>query len=552
MKNITCTVTVIFIICFMYKLSFSQTPNWDWAKSATGTYRDEASSVVTDNLGNTYLTGYFLSSTITFESITLTNASPGGSWDFFLAKYDSNGNILWAKSVGGLGFDVAHSLAIDSSGFIYVTGYFGSATLEFDSITITNKGWNDIFIAKYDSNGNAIWANSAGGIKNDIANSVTVDNSGNIYLTGKYRSLVIYFDSDSLINTNNYEEIFLAKYDSDGILIWAKSAGGTSNDEASSVALDINGNIYLAGMFKSTSIYFDSDSLTNTNNKSDFFLVKYNSNGILVWAKGGGGFDHDTATSVVVDIDGNIYLGGSFKSPIIFFNNDSLINAINEPYSTDIFLIKYNETGETIWSKRAGEYYDENITSLVLDNAENIILSGNFESDQIIFNSDTLHNMGYNDIFILNLDKNGNTNWVKGVGDTGSEYAHSVFADQYDNAYLSGYFTSSTLNFDSSVVFNNVGSSLFVAKLFVGTIGISDLEKNSLINIFPNPSSDFITVNIPLNSDIEIVNINGQVIRKFKNSQSQTKIDISSLTNGIYFIKVKVNSETIIRKIIKQ
>lgn len=555
MKKKLLLLSVIIGLCFLNNPSYSQSFNWDWANTATGTYRDEASSVATDGLGNTYVTGYFLSSTITFESITLTNAGPEGSWDLFLVKYDKYGNVLWAKSAGGLGFDVSNSITIDSLGYVYITGYFMSATIGFDSIYLINNGWDDIFLTKYDPDGNAIWAISAGGIRDDIANAVTVDNLNNVYFTGKYGSPIIYFGSDSLINTNYpfpSDDIFFAKYDSNGNLNWIKNIGGSNNDAAMSIATDMNRNIYLAGTFKSASLYFESDSLTNFNNKSDYFLIKYNEMGNIDWSLSGGGSDNDTATSVITDKLGNIYLGGSFKSQIFYFDGGSFLNTNEEPYSTDIFILKINNAGELVWAKQIGGLYDEFLTSLGNGNSEDITVTGVFDSQEFVFQSDTLPNMGYNDIFILNLNENGNTNWVTSIGDQYSEYAHSVFVDQNNNVYVSGFFTSPSLSFDSTILLNNAISSLFVAKLSNGPIGINNFEEISSIKVFPNPSSDVITIKTPHRTELEISNIGGQVIKRFTTSQKSTSIDISNFKNGIYLIKAEFSNRTTFLKFIKQ
>jgi hypothetical protein len=156
------------------------------------------------------VTGVFHSPTITFGSYTLTNA---GQDDIYLAKYKADGNVLWAKSVGETGYDWANSVVVDISGNPYITGGFNSSTITFGSYTLTNTGNTDMFLAKYNTTGNVLWANNAEGTGLEIAYSDAVDNSGNIYVTGVFYP-TIAFGSYTLTNTGN-TDIFLAKLKGD-------------------------------------------------------------------------------------------------------------------------------------------------------------------------------------------------------------------------------------------------------------------------------------------------------------------------------------------------
>ena len=245
-------VFLLLIAIYVMNVANAQTPNWLWAKSAGGTGNDGANLVAVDASGNAFVVGIFSSTTITFGSTILTNA---GGYDIFLAKYDASGNVLWAKNAGGINDDEANSVAVDTLGNIYITGFFSSPTITFGSTTLTNVGdtnsspGQDIFLAKYDAAGNLLWAKSAGGISYDRAISVAVDASGNAYLTGGYNSPTISFGSDTLINVSSSEDIFLAKYDVAGNVLWAKSAGGTNVDRAISVGVDALGNSSITGFF---------------------------------------------------------------------------------------------------------------------------------------------------------------------------------------------------------------------------------------------------------------------------------------------------------------
>ncbi|MFH1005081.1 MAG: hypothetical protein V1781_06265, partial [Bacteroidota bacterium] len=163
-----------------------------------------------------------------------------------------------------------------------------------------------------------LWAKSAGGSSDDIALSVSTDANGNILVAGYFDSPTIIFGSTTLTNAGDYD-MFLAKYDASGNVLWAKSAGGSDWDRASSVSTDANGNILVAGSFQSPTIIFGSTTLTKagSDNYADMFLAKYDASGNVLWAKSAGGSSDDIALSVSTDANGNILVAGNFRSPTI-------------------------------------------------------------------------------------------------------------------------------------------------------------------------------------------------------------------------------------------
>jgi hypothetical protein len=195
-----------------------------WAKRAGGTGNDIGQNISIDAAGNSYITGYFASSSIVFGSTPFL-ANVGGN-DIYIAKYDPSGNALWAKSVGGSLNETGLGIGTDAGGNIYATGYYQSSSLTFGSTTLTNSGSDDYFIVKYNPAGNVIWAKGASGASNDIGYNLKVDAANNIHVVGTFNSSSVTFGS-STISLNSFDDIFILKYDSTGIVLWAKSAGGT-------------------------------------------------------------------------------------------------------------------------------------------------------------------------------------------------------------------------------------------------------------------------------------------------------------------------------------
>ena len=183
--------------------------------------------------------------------------------------------------------------------------------------------------------------------------------------------------------------------------LWAKSAGGTSSDWGKSVATDASGNVFVCGVFESLSITFGSYTLTNASASSgDIFLVKYDASGNVIWAKSAGGTDDDYGYSVATDASGNTFVTGRFHSPSITFGSYTLTNA--SAGSGDIFLVKYDASGNVIWAKSTGGTTEDKSSSVATDARGNCFVTGGFWSSSITFGSYTLNNAsaGKGDIFL--------------------------------------------------------------------------------------------------------------------------------------------------------
>lgn len=484
----------IILSSFLLHAAFANAqPNWQWAKGAVGTNNDNALGVITDGIGNVYVTGMFASSTITFGSTTLTNANTTGTYDMFIVKYDVSGNVLWGQRAGGTSNERGYSVATDISGNIYLTGFFASASITFGSTTLTNTGTPgtyDMCIVKYDSSGNVLWAQSTGGTNNDIGNSVATDGSGNVFVTGSFASTAIAFGSTTLTNAgaSGFDDMFIVKYDNSGNVLWAQNAGGTGNDIGYSVSTDGSGNIYTMGSFSSTTIIFGSTTLTNANaGTDDIFFVKHDNNGNILWAQRTGGVGTDGGT-IISDGSGNVYATGWFNSPTITFGSTTLTNAT---ISSDIFIVKYDNNGNVLWAQRAGGANSDFGNCITVDCNGYIYVSGPFYSPTITFGSTTLFNAGptgFLDNFIIKCDNSGNILWAEREGGNKDDVSASITTDGNGNVYLTGVFISSAITFGSTTLTHSAGGGydMFVAKLDSSCSIASSISGNTSICVGDN------------------------------------------------------------------
>ncbi len=541
------TKQLLTIMLTLFCMSINaQYQTWQWAKSTGGSSSDIASSISTNAAGNTFMVGSFSSPSITFGLTTLTNL---GSSDVFLAKYDASGTLLWAKSVGGANDDIATSIFTDVAGNIYITGYSGSQTMTFGNTTLTSSGSWDIFLAKYDTNGGLLWAKMQGGPSDDQAKCVTTDLLGNVYIAGNFQSNTLSFGSYTLTNPSLIaDDIFIVKYNPAGTVLWAKSAGGTYFDAPSSLTTDAFGNVYMAGAFQSNDINFGTTTLTNANQYSnDIFLAKYDSIGNILWAKSAGGINSDVARSIATDTFGNVYMAGHFQSLSINFGSTILTNADISGNTSDIFIAKYNSAGIIQWAKIAGGATEDQIHSIHLDASENVFVSGYFDSPSIALGSTTLtnaDNTGYtSDVLLASYDSIGNVVWAKRVGGVNSDVAESISTDGTGNVYVAGVFQSNNINFGSTTLLNSsIDDDIFLAKLSKEPNEIEHLVGQNYFSVFPNPFSLQTTIQTDVylnNANLTVYNTYGQQVKQLKNITGENiTLQRGTLTSGIYFVQL--------------
>ena len=332
-----------------------------WARSAGGPNQDAGLAVAVDSQGNSILAGYYQAGAL-FGDLAVTNA---GVSDAFIAKYDSAGSILWVRTVGGTGEETANSVAVDADDNCYLTGYFQKAA-SFGSTSLTNRGGVDLFLAKYDPNGTLLWARSAGGPGEDIAFAVATDPQGGVVVAGYFNGQA-QFESVQLVAAGK-KDLFVAKYDSSGALQWANSAGGLLDDIARSLAVDTEGGVVVAGTLEPGDVQFGATTLTGTVKRTfvarydgtgllqwvrvaggsesrgvavrgsdifamgyfsgtarvdtyqltsaggiDIFLSRYRRDGGLEWARSVGGTNADNGYALAVDDQEGCLIAGQFN-----------------------------------------------------------------------------------------------------------------------------------------------------------------------------------------------------------------------------------------------
>lgn len=423
-----------------------------WARAAGGPSNgDRANATVIDpNTGEMLVVGTF-QGTATLGSFTLTS---NGNSDFFFAKFDQLGNVLWANSMGGSGEDKGLGVTTDVLGNFYVTGSF-SGSVNFNGQVLNSLGLEDIFLAKFNSSGTLIWVTQAGGPSDTGFGAIHVDNNGNTYLTGGFQiSITLGNLVPTTLSSAGGFDSFLAKYDPNGDLLWVRHAGGFGTDRGTGVYTDASGNVYCTGDFQLSSGF--GNTTVNATGGTDFFLAKYDAVGNFDWVIKAGGLSTDHSYDLTVDPSGYVVLTGSFLGSITVgsFNVSSM-------GQSDLFVAKFTPTGQTQWVRTGGGLGNLSGNSVTTDSRGNILVAGVFQGSMQVGNLST-NAAGGTDAFLLQLSPQGGPTALHQVGGSGNDNGYDVAAQPDGNAILVGEF-SGLATVDNINLTSQGGSDLFIA-----------------------------------------------------------------------------------------
>jgi len=572
-----------------------------WAKQPVtvgNSHSNRATGVDMDSLNNIYVTGFYYSSTITFDSITLSKSNTYAA--HYIVKYDPSGNIIWAITTSGCQFlpsttppqlyqETAplNKIAVNkNNGDVYLTGTFDNDSMVFNSTVLMNvtpdTGYlprRDIFLAKYDSSGNFIWAKSIGGLRQDYASDIAVSNSG-IFVTGSFSSSSISIGSTILNNPNQNTAVdkhlpFVAKYDSSGNPLWARQGEATlpgiKSSRGKGVTSDLNGNCIITGEFEGPAINFGNLMLLNpdTNGLSKIYAVKYDSFGNVIWAKTfANAVGSDWIMGIKTDDPGNIYLSGNASGSLIF---DSLVVSLP---SYGPFIAKLNPSGGYVWLRSPGGSQQRWMAGLYVSSVGNVFTTGNF-TNSITFGSSTLTSNGLFDIFkaaLLNCTSTASTITAQSAttfcqGDSvilsapsgynswqwyRRNYAIPGATSMNYTAKSSGRYScksqNATLCIDTSnVIIVNV-PCIPIGPNHDRAIAESEFE-NQNFGIYPNPSTGIFFVE-SFSGQLQVFDSFGQMVLSAEVNDENYTLDISNFSNGIYFVTFNSGGSINYQKII--
>lgn len=442
-----------FVVILVSSKACAQAPDFLWAKQGSGDKNDVARGVTVDNRENAIATGSFQDK-VNLDGREIISA---GLQDIFITKYNGKGEISWVKQFGAQGREFAFDIVdADSQGNSFVTGLF-SNTVNFDQFTLKDAEAGDMFTAKIDSSGKVIWAKQAGGSKLDGGNEVASDGAGNaLVIANSYGSVKI---EDVVLKHQGKQDVFITKYDPNGKFLWARQIAGPGDERGRGIVADKQHNVVTTGEFVGP-LKFGSQTVASYSNLRDVFLAKYDDSGKLLWAKSFGSNGEDYGRGVGTDAEGNIYFSGVFRGEVKFGNQT--LSSLGG--SKDIFLAKADASGNVIWARQMGGFSADEGCEIEVDEAGNSYISGGF-ADSATFESQVLKSVGLRDVFVAKYDTQGKLVWLKQAGGEGDDENYAITVDREQKVTIVGTFSQETKFGDFAVKNSSKSVAFFVAQL---------------------------------------------------------------------------------------
>jgi hypothetical protein len=378
--------------------------------------------------------------------------------DIFTAAYDgATGANLSAARYGGDSTEAFYSMATLADGTEYLVGAF-STSVAFGSTTLmASTSWGDVFVARRSNAGAITWAVQANTIAgtNIYFNSISSLPDGTTYVTGTFTGSAS-FGSTRLISAGG-SDLFLAKYDPRGALLWVVRGGGTSQDDGVSVTTLADGTAYVGGSFRGT-LTIGTTSVTSAGSV-DAFLAKFSANGALLWVVSGGASGEEQVAGVSAVPDGSgIYMTGEFGYSTTFGATTLTSNGAAAG-AWDIFLVKYNASGTVLWARGLGGVGEDRAGGVAALSTGQVYVAGAFSSTGT-FGGVGLASTGAFDAFLARYDASGSATWGVRAGGTGFDYANAVAVAPGGAVYLGGSFSQSATFGSTTITGGGIDSYL--------------------------------------------------------------------------------------------
>jgi hypothetical protein len=517
-----------------FVLKLDAAGNYVWAKpiGGAGSGSEIGIAITIDASGNVITAGNYSGSVTDFDPGSGTQTLPhAGVTDIFICKWDASGNYIWAKSMGGNSVDSPVVITTDASGNVYTTGYFISATNDFDPgagvTTIPNAGLTDIFISKLDVNGDFVWAKSMGSATYESGQAIGVDGNGNVYITGGFAARIDFDPGAAAFElTPTGTDIFVLKLNAAGDFVWAKQIGGAGDQYANSLALDAAGNVYTTGYYTNTTDFDpDATSVYNLNNGggNDIFISKLSAAGNFVWAKSISSANDQTGVAIAVNGIDNVYLTGHFKGTVDFDPGAGTQTRAASGTGFDSFIAHYGPSSSlplTLLNLQAENNghdvrlkwqtsQEENTKAFVIERSAD---GKNFDAVGLVNavnNASFKNNYTFNDAHPVN----------------GTVYYRLKMTD------MDGRFTYSHI---------------------VSVKG----NYNGALQLSPNPTSNVLYVQAKGNEQVtaRITDVNGRILQQQTvtlNGNTSFSVNIQALLPGHYYLTVKGNKMNLVQPFLK-
>lgn len=458
------SVGVLSFISLLFFFSVTYAQNWEWYSHLTSLNKVQVNAVAYDKTNDALLTISVFQAETNIGTDVFT---PVGRKDIIIVKYNNVGGTLWTRQIGSSNDEVPKDIIVDENGYIYVTGSF-SDDADFGDGPLSASNLEDAFLAKYNPDGTLAWAKNIGqGQNKQRGSGLAIDNSGNIYMVGFFQDS-IYFGIDNVLYDIGNTDNFIAKFNNSGVLLETIQIFGTDDGtKLNSISIANDGGTLISGFFLGQ-LTIKTQTLTAQGGGEDIIFIKMDAINNLDWIRQAGSTGNDRGYHAQSDIAGNIYLIGYITGTA---NVDSTGTGIFDAQSitsngeSDIFIAKYNTAGTLQWKTNLGSTGVD--IGYGLNIFENLLhFSGHF-SETVVFKDDVITSADSTDVFFGVVDMDGNpiaAKSIQGSGGTGYDKGQGIAYDGQGNEYVVGYFKSTNLTIGLDILPNGGQTDGFVAK----------------------------------------------------------------------------------------
>ncbi len=525
---------------------------------------------VTDRGGNVFLSGIITgwADSAAFGPYRLFN--PYHYTQMVIAKVDSSGNYQWA--IGSQGTNVFPvSMATDQDGNLFLLGKYENLHCIIGSDTLTDTFHSVMcFLVKITPSGAVAWARNVAPQSN--GGGLGIDSTGSVYVSGSFYTAGISIGGTTLLNTDpaggtsgygGSADVYIAKFDSLGNTLWARSFGGDTTDYPRAMAVSGNGTIYISGHFCSPTLHAGTHTLTNASSAGTRanFLVRFDSNGNCDWMRGMN--EHIDVGAMATNSRESIFMAGSIDTSIV-----DGVHYLYHQGRLDAYLAKYSADGNPVWSRSAGGNKYDVVNSISIDLCGTIWISGQMSSVNgisgysMIFGSYTLHEppWSYDPMFIARYDTSGAYHGSIALPSGGDDES-GVSVDNRGNVYVGGDLQV-PMTFGTDVLLPAGHEIGFIAKYKYDSVlchsqvvlgaGATEEQSNGIM-VFPNPATNDCRItcgtSFPAGATVEFFDITGRHIITYSLTGTCSLVPLDGLSTGLYQCRITAGNLCVVRKL---
>lgn len=514
-------------LCLAFLVN-AQTTQYNWAQQGGAPdMGDSQSDIATAADGTLVAAGEFIDNA-QFGDHEL---SAVGGTDIYLTRFSAEGNVLWAIAEGANNNEYIREIAIAANGNILISGLFYNQTV-IGGVTLNSLGGQDCFVASYSADGNFQWIKQIGSAKTDYLTALAVGPDGSL-LVGGYFYDDLQLEEVSL-QSSGAADVFLAKYTQDGDLCWAQSQGGSAGDLLESLSVDVDGNIFYTGTFYSSTQI--GNSQLNTGFPNGYYVARFTPDGSFDWVRM---IDESFSSQSIychAGRDNSLFVAGNFSDTLVINNQQFVAGGGNQ----DVFVTRIDVDGNFLWTMNGTSSANNDLKDLSVDAANNIILTGHYMADIRFGKHLLSYTLccGSTEIFLVKFNAQGASVWASQVtGERSEVFALDAFG--VNRFYFAGAFTTE-LVFDEIELSSSEYRNFYACLATDEQVGLAAQTDEIEIQIHPNPAVDYLHYSVPeagKYQSIELISYTGQCVRREQLNNSG-QLAIHGLPKGYYVVRL--------------